>query len=130
MEESADFWWVGRHQASSAHFIFWKAETERKKRTLDEAGGGAEVEVAEDTRNLKKNAPSALFAFWDLVTEAVRGVEKISYECSPNKKHSKDTTRRKKKERREKHQGRGALAGADAAMRVLVYCCSGYCRLM
>jgi hypothetical protein len=100
-----------------------------KKRALDEAGGDAEVGVVEDTRKLKKNAPSAVFAFWDLGTETVGGVEKISYEYNLDKKHGKDTTRRKEKERREKHQGRGTLAGADAAVLVLVHCCPGYCRV-
>ena len=54
MEENVDFLWMGRHKASSTHFIFWKAETERKKRALEKAGGDAEVEVVEYTKKLKK----------------------------------------------------------------------------
>ena len=50
MEENVDYWWVGRSKFSSAHYIFEKEETARKKRVLEEAGGDAEVEAVEDTK--------------------------------------------------------------------------------
>jgi hypothetical protein len=79
----------GAQQVSSAHYIFEKEETARKKRVLEEAGGDAEVEAVEDTKKPKKNAPSAVFVFWDLVTETVGGVEKASFECNLDKKYGK-----------------------------------------
>jgi len=106
MEENVDYWWVGRSKFSSAHYIFEKEETARKKRVLEEAGGDAEVEAVEDTKKPKKNAPSAVFVFWDLVTETVGGVEKASFECNLDKKYGKSPVKTYQKNGSFSYSGR------------------------